>query len=132
MAEVTQSEIGQKQKLQTVLEAVQELLRPHSRPLQWTVDCKRPAGRGQGAGGPGRRASRLVIHLQVHLGHFLGLREAARSGGRQWSRGPIDKGRSHTRDALMSPGFRVERGCFWLVKGDFQSQGGGLGYKTEA
>lgn len=54
MAEVTQSEIGQKQKLQTVLEAVQELLRPHSRPLQWTVDCKRPAGQGQGAGGPGR------------------------------------------------------------------------------
>ena len=66
MAEVTQSEIGQKQKLQTVLEAVQELLRPHSRPLQWTVDCKWPAGRGQGAGGPGRRASRLVIHLRVH------------------------------------------------------------------
>ena len=54
VAEVTQSEIGQKQKLQTVLEAVQELLRPHSRPLQWTVDCKRPAGQGQGAGGPGR------------------------------------------------------------------------------
>ena len=49
-----------------VLEAVQELLRPHSRPLQWTVDCKWPAGRGQGAGGPGRRASRLVIHLRVH------------------------------------------------------------------
>lgn len=45
--------------------------------------------------------------------------------------GPIGKGRSHTCDALMSPGFRVERGCFWLVKGDFQSQGGGLGYKTE-
>ncbi|OWK04039.1 hypothetical protein Celaphus_00013706 [Cervus elaphus hippelaphus] len=38
VAEVTQSEIGQKQKLQTVLEAVQELLRPHSRPLQWNVD----------------------------------------------------------------------------------------------
>ncbi|KAB0350779.1 hypothetical protein FD754_015636, partial [Muntiacus muntjak] len=38
VAEVTQSEIGQKQKLQTVLEAVQELLRPHSRPLQWSVD----------------------------------------------------------------------------------------------
>ena len=32
---------------------------------------------------------------------------------------------------LVSPGFRVERGCFWLVKGNFQSQGGGLGYKTE-
>ena len=57
---------------------------------------------------------------------------AEESGGRQWSRGPTDKGRSHTCDALMSPGFRVERGCFWLVKGDFQSQGGGLGYKTEA
>ena len=38
MAEVTQSEIGQKQKLQTVLEVVQELLWPHGRVLQWTVD----------------------------------------------------------------------------------------------
>ncbi|XP_068418182.1 beta-parvin isoform X2 [Eschrichtius robustus] len=38
VAEVTQSEIGQKQKLQTVLEAVQELLRPHGRALPWTVD----------------------------------------------------------------------------------------------
>ncbi|XP_033261102.1 beta-parvin isoform X1 [Orcinus orca] len=38
VAEVTQSEIGQKQKLQTVLQAVQELLRPHGRALQWTVD----------------------------------------------------------------------------------------------
>lgn len=51
MAEVTQSEIGQKQKLQTVLEAVQELLRPHSRPLQWNVDCKRLAGAGGELGG---------------------------------------------------------------------------------
>ncbi|NXH15221.1 PARVB protein, partial [Bucco capensis] len=32
VAEVTQSEIGQKQKLQTVLEAVHDLLRPHG----WT------------------------------------------------------------------------------------------------
>ncbi|XP_004610623.2 beta-parvin [Sorex araneus] len=38
VAEVTQSEVGQRQKLQTVLEAVQELLRPHGRPLPWTVD----------------------------------------------------------------------------------------------
>lgn len=38
VAEVTQSEIGQKQKLQTVLEAVQDLLRPHGWALQWTVD----------------------------------------------------------------------------------------------
>uniref|UniRef100_A0A8C3YKX1 Parvin beta n=1 Tax=Catagonus wagneri TaxID=51154 RepID=A0A8C3YKX1_9CETA len=38
VAEVTQSEIGQKQKLQAVLEAVQDLLRPHGRVLQWTVD----------------------------------------------------------------------------------------------
>ncbi|EPQ04235.1 Beta-parvin [Myotis brandtii] len=38
VAEVTQSEIGQKQKLQTVLEAVQELLRPHGWALPWTVD----------------------------------------------------------------------------------------------
>lgn len=51
MAEVTQSEIGQKQKLQTVLEAVQELLRPHSRPLQWSVDCKRLEGPGGELGG---------------------------------------------------------------------------------
>ncbi|XP_054575596.1 beta-parvin [Eptesicus fuscus] len=39
VAEVTQSEIGQKQKLQTVLEAVQELLRPHGWALPWTVDA---------------------------------------------------------------------------------------------
>uniref|UniRef100_A0A452RYT3 Parvin beta n=1 Tax=Ursus americanus TaxID=9643 RepID=A0A452RYT3_URSAM len=38
VAEVTQSEIGQKQKLQTVLEAVRGLLRPHGWALQWTVD----------------------------------------------------------------------------------------------
>ncbi|XP_029809957.1 beta-parvin [Suricata suricatta] len=38
VAEVTQSEIGQKQKLQTVLEAVHGLLRPHGWPLRWAVD----------------------------------------------------------------------------------------------
>ncbi|KAM4882623.1 beta-parvin isoform 2-T2 [Thomomys bottae] len=38
VAEVTQSETGQKQKLQTVLEAVQDLLRPHGRALRWSVD----------------------------------------------------------------------------------------------
>ncbi|XP_006888197.1 PREDICTED: beta-parvin [Elephantulus edwardii] len=39
VAEVTQSEIGQKQKLQTVLEAVHDLLRPHGWVLRWTVDA---------------------------------------------------------------------------------------------
>ncbi|MBN3301881.1 PARVB protein, partial [Amia calva] len=39
VAEVTQSEIGQKQKLQTVLEAVNELLRPHGWALDWSVDA---------------------------------------------------------------------------------------------
>ncbi|TKC33896.1 hypothetical protein EI555_014129 [Monodon monoceros] len=38
VAEVTQSEIGLKQKLQMVLEVVQELLWPHGQVLQWTVD----------------------------------------------------------------------------------------------
>uniref|UniRef100_A0A671YXV3 Parvin, beta n=1 Tax=Sparus aurata TaxID=8175 RepID=A0A671YXV3_SPAAU len=38
VAEVTQSEIGQKQKLQTVLEAVNELLRPHGWTIEWNVD----------------------------------------------------------------------------------------------
>ncbi|XP_044918426.1 beta-parvin isoform X5 [Felis catus] len=38
VAEVTQSEVGQRQKLQTVLEAVHGLLRPHGWALQWTVD----------------------------------------------------------------------------------------------
>ncbi|KAG8517937.1 Beta-parvin, partial [Galemys pyrenaicus] len=38
VAEVTQSEVGQKQKLQTVLEAVRDLLRPHGWAPQWTVD----------------------------------------------------------------------------------------------
>lgn len=40
MAEVTQSEIGQKQKLQTVLEAVHDLLRPHGWTIKWNVDCE--------------------------------------------------------------------------------------------
>uniref|UniRef100_A0A3P8ZQL1 Calponin-homology (CH) domain-containing protein n=1 Tax=Esox lucius TaxID=8010 RepID=A0A3P8ZQL1_ESOLU len=38
VAEVTQSEIGQKQKLQTVLEAVNQLLRPHGWSIEWSVD----------------------------------------------------------------------------------------------
>ncbi|XP_038010294.1 beta-parvin isoform X3 [Motacilla alba alba] len=38
VAEVTQSEIGQKQKLQTVLEAVHDLLRPHGWTVKWNVD----------------------------------------------------------------------------------------------
>ncbi|KAK6318428.1 beta-parvin isoform X1 [Coregonus clupeaformis] len=38
VAEVTQSEIGQKQKLQTVLEAVNELLRPHGWSIEWSVE----------------------------------------------------------------------------------------------
>lgn len=40
VAEVTQSEIGQKQKLQTVLEAVNELLRPHGWTIEWSVECE--------------------------------------------------------------------------------------------
>uniref|UniRef100_A0A8B9LA02 Parvin, beta n=1 Tax=Astyanax mexicanus TaxID=7994 RepID=A0A8B9LA02_ASTMX len=38
VAEVTQSEIGQKQKLQTVLEAVNEQLRPQGWTIEWGVD----------------------------------------------------------------------------------------------
>ncbi|XP_015249027.1 beta-parvin isoform X2 [Cyprinodon tularosa] len=38
VAEVTQSEIGQKQKLQTVLEAVNNTLRPHGWTVEWSVD----------------------------------------------------------------------------------------------
>ncbi|KAK3558291.1 hypothetical protein QTP86_014680 [Hemibagrus guttatus] len=38
VAEVTQSEIGQKQKLQTVLESVNELLRPQGWTIDWGVD----------------------------------------------------------------------------------------------
>ncbi|KAJ7997886.1 hypothetical protein DPEC_G00216820 [Dallia pectoralis] len=43
VAEVTQSEMGQKQKLQTVLEAVNQLVRPHDWSIEWSVDsihCK--------------------------------------------------------------------------------------------
>ena len=40
MAEVTQSEIGQKQKLQTVLEAVNDVLRPEGWSVEWGVDCE--------------------------------------------------------------------------------------------
>lgn len=40
VAEVTQSEIGQKQKLQTVLEAVNRLLRPHGWTIEWSVDSE--------------------------------------------------------------------------------------------
>ncbi|KAJ8374077.1 hypothetical protein SKAU_G00046570 [Synaphobranchus kaupii] len=39
VAEVTQSEIGQKQKLQRVLETVNELLRPHGWAIEWSVDA---------------------------------------------------------------------------------------------
>ncbi|XP_058597052.1 beta-parvin isoform X5 [Neofelis nebulosa] len=39
LAEVTQSEVGQRQKLRTVLEAVHGLLRPYGWALQWTVDA---------------------------------------------------------------------------------------------
>ncbi|XP_069759537.1 beta-parvin-like isoform X2 [Narcine bancroftii] len=38
VAEVTQSEIGQKQKLQTVLESVNNLLRPQGWVIKWSVD----------------------------------------------------------------------------------------------
>lgn len=38
VAEVTQSEIGQKQKLQTVLDTVLDLLWPHGWALRWSVD----------------------------------------------------------------------------------------------
>lgn len=40
VAEVTQSEIGQKQKLTTVLEAVNNTLRPHGWTVEWSVDCE--------------------------------------------------------------------------------------------
>ncbi|XP_056373401.1 beta-parvin isoform X1 [Hyla sarda] len=38
VAEVTQSEIGQKQKLQTILDDVQEFLRPQGWAIRWNVD----------------------------------------------------------------------------------------------
>lgn len=40
VAEVTQSEIAQKQKLQTVLERINDSLKLSSRNIRWTVDCK--------------------------------------------------------------------------------------------
>ncbi|KAK5901830.1 hypothetical protein CesoFtcFv8_007150 [Champsocephalus esox] len=40
VAEVTQSEIVQKQTLQTVLESVNDMLRPHGWTIEWSVDCE--------------------------------------------------------------------------------------------
>lgn len=40
VAEVTQSEIAQKQKLQTVLERINDSLKLSARSIRWTVDCK--------------------------------------------------------------------------------------------
>lgn len=40
MAEVTQSEIAQKQKLQTVLERINDSLKLSTRNIRWNVDCK--------------------------------------------------------------------------------------------
>lgn len=40
VAEVTQSEIAQKQKLQTVLERINDSLKLSTRSIRWTVDCK--------------------------------------------------------------------------------------------
>lgn len=40
VAEVTQSEIAQKQKLQTVLERINDSLKLSSRNIRWNVDCK--------------------------------------------------------------------------------------------
>lgn len=71
MAEVTQSEIGQKQKLQAVLEAVQDLLRPHGRALQWTVDCEHPGGGGRAAGRGAQPLSFSTCHSSSRLAlHF--------------------------------------------------------------
>lgn len=39
VAEVTQSEIAQKQKLQTVLEKINETLKLPPRNIKWNVDC---------------------------------------------------------------------------------------------
>lgn len=41
VAEVTQSEIAQKQKLQTVLERINDSLKLSTRNIRWNVDCKR-------------------------------------------------------------------------------------------
>lgn len=40
VAEVTQSEIAQKQKLQTVLEKINETLKLPPRSIKWNVDCE--------------------------------------------------------------------------------------------
>lgn len=40
VAEVTQSEIAQKQKLQTVLERINDSLKLSTRSIRWNVDCK--------------------------------------------------------------------------------------------
>lgn len=40
VAEVTQSEIAQKQKLQTVLEKINETLKLPARSIKWNVDCE--------------------------------------------------------------------------------------------
>uniref|UniRef100_A0AAQ5XMJ3 Calponin-homology (CH) domain-containing protein n=1 Tax=Amphiprion ocellaris TaxID=80972 RepID=A0AAQ5XMJ3_AMPOC len=42
VAEVTQSEIAQKQKLQTVLERINDSLKLSTRNIRWNVDCKEP------------------------------------------------------------------------------------------
>lgn len=42
MAEVTQSEIAQKQKLQTVLERINDSLKLSTRSIRWNVDCEGP------------------------------------------------------------------------------------------
>ena len=63
MAEVTQSEIGQKQKLQTVLEAVNELLRPHGWTNEWSVDCELNS-----------HLSRVLLILNLEL-HFRDIGE---------------------------------------------------------
>ncbi|XP_075066366.1 beta-parvin isoform X1 [Mixophyes fleayi] len=39
VAEVTQSEIGQKQKLQTILDDIQEFLRPQGWAIRWNIDA---------------------------------------------------------------------------------------------
>lgn len=41
VAEVTQSEIAQKQKLQTVLERINDSLKLSTRNIRWNVDCKK-------------------------------------------------------------------------------------------
>ncbi len=40
VAEVTQSEIAQKQKLQTVLERINDSLKLSTRNIRWNVDCE--------------------------------------------------------------------------------------------